>query len=59
MRLNQGRLELGDEPVLPHDELGAPFILALALVEHERDFFKIANGLRECRARIVVPDGCA
>lgn len=56
MRLNQGRLELGNEPVLPHDELGAPLVLALALVEHERDFFEIADRLRERRARVVVPD---
>lgn len=45
MRLDQGRFELGHEAILPHDELRAAFVLALALVQHRGDLFEVADRL--------------
>lgn len=47
MRLDERRFELGDEAILPHDELCAPFVLALALVEGDGDGVHLSDGLRD------------
>lgn len=52
MRLHERALEPRREPVLPHDELRTPLVLALALVERDGDLVHLLHRLGDLGVRV-------